>query len=510
MLFNSYIFIFGFLPVSLLIYVAVDRQWGRDGALLWLAIASVVFYGQWSPAHAALLTGSILVNYAFGRAMIANRDKRTINRLTFLVAISTNILLLAYFKYANFIIDNVNDVMGSSFSHLDVFLAVGISYFTFIQIGYLVEVYNRQVTEIKFSHYFLFGSFFPCVTAGPIILQKEMMAQFSDRKRPAFDPSRFAVGLSFFGFGLFKKLILADGIAPFADVVFDGVAGGAVPAAGTAWIGALAYTFQLYFDFSGYSDMALGAAYLFGFKLPINFNSPLKAGSITDFWRRWHMTMTRFFTNYLYSPIGVSLMRWSIRNAHGRQLRFLAGVAFPVIVTFVLAGLWHGAGWTFIVFGLIHGVALAANHAWREARIPPLPYPAGWALTMAVVVTGLVFFRAENVPIALTLLGAMVGIDPVGAADAAVSSGVLTIAVDLETAVAWIAALAGIALLFPNTQEVMRKYWVTPGPAQHEKLRWSRWCAWRPSFAWAAVTALVLVLSLGSITGESQFIYYDF
>ena len=211
----------------------------------------------------------------------------------------------------------MNLLAGSALPHLDILLPVGISFYTFIQIGFLVEVYNRQVGEIRFGHYLLFGSFFPCVTAGPIVLQKDMLPQLASARRATLDSTRIAVALTVFGIGLFKKLILADNIAPFADGVFDGAAAGVPVGAALAWIGALAYTLQLYFDFSAYSDMALGIGYLFGLELPLNFNSPLKACSLIDFWRRWHMSMTRFFTSYLYPPIAMPLTRRALQRSLG-------------------------------------------------------------------------------------------------------------------------------------------------------------------------------------------------
>ncbi len=354
-------FIFGFLPLCFLGFVAVHRLWGWDAALLWLAGASLVFYGQWSVALAGLLLGSILFNYGAARLLLARIDDRRMARRLLLAAIVANLGLLGWFKYTNFLIDNANLVAGTALPYLDIVLPVGISFYTFIQIGFLVEVYNRQVGDVRFGHYLLFGTFFPCVTAGPIILQKDILPQLAEDRVAKLDSTRIAVALTVFGIGLFKKLILADNIAPFADGVFDSAAAGVPVGAALAWIGALTYTLQLYFDFSAYSDMALGIGYLFGIKLPLNFNSPLKACSITDFWRRWHMTMTRFFTHYLYAPIAMPLTRRALQRSYGRTTRFLLATAVPVSATFVLAGLWHGAGWTFVVFGLIHGLALAVN-----------------------------------------------------------------------------------------------------------------------------------------------------
>ncbi len=505
MLFHSYEFIFGFLPVCLIVFLAVHRWLGRESALVWLGAASIFFYGQWSLAHAALLTGSIVANFTLAKLLIASRDKGRLPFLLLLLAIAANLGLLGYFKYTNFFIENINLVAGSSLPFLEILFPVGISFYTFIQIGFLVEVYNKQVNEIRFSHYLLFGSFFPCVTAGPIILQGEMMKQFAELQRAGLS-FRLGSGLTVFGLGLFKKLILADNIAPYADMVFNGVADGSIASLATAWTGALAYTLQLYFDFSGYSDMALGAAYLFGLRLPINFNSPLKAGSITDFWRRWHMTMSRFFTNYVYSPIAIAVMRRALAHDFGPASRFITASAIPITFTFVLAGLWHGAGWTFVVFGLIHGLALAINHGWRQAGLPALPHVAGWLLTMTVVLIGLVFFRAESVPVALTMLGNMIGLG----APAISQVGSAAITIDLETATTWIVGLAIIVLFFPNTQEIMRKYRISSDEEDMQGTPWPKWALWRPSPGWAIACAIVALVAITSISGETTFLYYQF
>jgi alginate O-acetyltransferase complex protein AlgI len=267
----------------------------------------------------------------------------------------------------------------------------------------------------------------------------------------------------------------------------------------------LAYTLQLYFDFSGYSDMALGIGQMFGLKLPLNFNSPLKACSITDFWRRWHMTMTRFFTNYLYSPIAMKMMRRAVRRSYGPKMRFLAVSALPVTATFALAGLWHGAGWTFVVFGLIHGLALATNHGWREARMPAPSPVAGWLLTMGVVLLGLVFFRAASVPVALSVLAGMMGlgVDLAGGG----ASEVAVVVVDAPSALAWILVLGTIVLTCPNSQEIMQRHWFSSDP---EPEAGSKWLAWQPTVAWGLVGAIALAAALDSMSGATAFLYYQF
>ena len=343
-----------------------------------------------------------------------------------------------------------------------------------------------------------------------------MLPQLASARPAGLDSTRIAVALTVFGIGLFKKLILADNIAPFADGVFDGAAAGLPVATALAWLGALAYTLQLYFDFSAYCDMALGVAYLFGLRLPLNFNSPLKACSITDFWRRWHMTMTRFFTSYLYAPLAMPLTRRALQRAYGRTARFLLATALPVVATFVLAGLWHGAGWTFVVFGLLHGLALAVNHAWREARMPALPPLAGWLLTMTVVLVGLVLFRAADMPTAMALLASMAGLgtDALHAATAGVApdptSALASVAADAGSALIWIVVLGTIALTCPNTQELMGRHWFSADPQPEGEHRWPLWLIWRPNLGWSVVGAILLAAALGSISGHGGFLYYQF
>ncbi len=509
MLFHSYEFIFGFLPAVFAGFVIIHRLLGRPQALLWLIGASFFFYGQWSPLHAALLGASIAVNFGFVRALIGLKENKAASKAVLLAGVAANLGALGYFKYTNFLLENVNALAGTGFSNVEVLLPIGISFYTFIQIGYLVETYNRQVSEAKLADYALFASFFPYITAGPIVLQREMIAQFTNQDSKLLDPSRIATALSVFGIGLFKKLALADSIAPFADTVFNGAAGGATVGMDAAWVGALAYTLQLYFDFSGYSDMALGIGLLFGLKLPLNFNSPLKACSIMEFWRRWHMTMTRFFTNYIYTPIAVSMMRRSLTNEYGAARRFLLAVAMPISFTFLLAGIWHGAGWTFVVFGAIHGVSLACNHAWREASMPRLPYSMGWLLTMAVVVTSLVVFRAPDMATATTVLLSMTGLSmlfPVAASAAPV-------AVDLIAGQGWILLLAAIALTCPNAQQIMRNHWYSSDPEPDEDETAApvpAWMRWRLTPGWALASGVVLTIALASLSGETQFVYYQF
>ena len=506
MVFSSFEFLLFFLPIAYMGFLLIHRAGGWRAVYPYLAGISLLFYAHWSLLLVVVLAASVFANFAVGNALIGLRKNRRLATPLLLVAVAANVGALGYFKYTNFLIDTVNMVAGTGISHLDLLLPVGISFYTFIQIGFLLDAYNGTAEPPTFDRYALFASFFPCVTAGPLVLQGEMFAQMKDRNDPAFSSWRVMVGTTIFCMGLFKKVVFADTIAPYANEMFAGVGAGASVDFATAWVGSLCYTLQLYFDFSGYSDMAVGLGYLFGIKLPLNFNSPLKATSISDFWRRWHITMTRFFTNYLFTPIAMRNTRKSIKKGYGPFRRYLIAAAYPVTFTFLIAGIWHGAGWTMVVYGLVHGLALAVNQGWREFRMPDLPPVVGWALTMSVVVSALVIFRAPDLATAGTILASMWGVailtDP-GVAAAAVQ-------LDLRAVASPLILLGAVVLMAPNTQEILRTYWVSSDAKPADEPALSRRILWRASPAWALATAVVFVIAFASINGGSTFLYYQF
>jgi len=382
-------------------------------AALWLAGASLFFYGWWDVRYVVLLLGSITFNYAagylIGRRLTGERSATisTQARQLLIAAIAVNLCLLGYFKYANFFVNNVNALTGSAWTFAQVILPLGISFFTFTQIAFLVDTYQGKVKEFNFVHYALFVTYFPHLIAGPVLHHAEMMPQFARRAVCHVNWDNMAVGLSIFVLGLAKKVLLADSVADFSTPVFAAVQAGGTPMLFEAWVGALAYTLQLYFDFSAYSDMAIGLSLMFNVRLPLNFNSPYKATSIIEFWRCWHMTLSRFLRDYLYIPLGGSRLGTSRRYAN-------------LMITMLLGGLWHGAGWTFVIWGALHGFYLLMNHAWRafKARL-------GWgdggrlaalgagALTFLAVVVGWVFFRADSFSSAVTMLQGMAGVNGV-------------------------------------------------------------------------------------------------
>ncbi len=505
MVFNSFQFLLIFLPACYFGFLLVHHFMGWRGVFPYLAAASLVFYAQFSVTLAVILAGSVVLNYVAGMAIIQVQENRRTAGLITASAVAANLFALGYFKYTNFLIDIANSVAGTGYSHLQIILPVGVSFFTFIQIGFLIEAFNGQVKKVGLGRYALFAAFFPCVTAGPLVLQREMFEQMEKKSGSAFSTAALSAGLTIFSIGLFKKVVLADTIAPYADTAFDGVAAGAAIDAVNAWIGSLSYSLQLYFDFSGYSDMAVGLGLIFGIKLPLNFNSPFKATSISDFWRRWHMTMTRFFTTYVYTPLAMKMTRRAAQAGMSRSQRFMLASAMPITYTFVIAGIWHGAGWTFVVYGLIHGVALAINHAWREFKLPDLGRHAGWLATMSVVVTGLVVFRAPDLQTAGVMLSAMWGVDLL--TGAAASFGQLTHAMIWPAAL--IAALGTLVLNMPNSQEILRNQWVSCDPEPQETAK-SGALRWVPNAAWAGATATVLLAGFATLGNNTSFLYYQF
>lgn len=499
MLFYSIEFLLLFLPLAGLGYYLSYRFFGSEAVLLFLSAASLVFYSFWGWDFLVILLVSISVNFSFYRLLVSSWAGTKDRRATCLLisAIAFNIAWLGYFKYQDFFFENLSILFSKDYESLRVLFPVGISFYTFIQIGFLIDA-RSGMTEgakpVSLSRYFLFGSFFPYVTAGPLVLQNEILPQMANSSmRP--NSNRAILGFSIFSIGLAKKLILADALSAHSGEIFKAAMFREELGAVAAWVGSVAYTLQLYFDFSGYSDMALGLGLMFGLMLPLNFNSPLKAASIIEFWRRWHMTMTRFFTNYIYSPVAISLTRKSVMNGYSPALKLALCVAYPTILTFLLAGIWHGAGWNFVIFGLIHGVALTVNHYWNSLKSRDLPHAVGWLLTVGIFVISLVFFRSANVPDALYLLGEMMSFTPEGKQINA-------------TELALLGCMLAIALFAPNTLEIFRSQKITSDNVQpHVSLVRIKW---KPSIAWALGLAVLVFFSVTLGVNETPFIYYKF
>ncbi|MFC2074210.1 MBOAT family O-acyltransferase [Campylobacterota bacterium] len=385
MLFNSYEFIFFFLPISFFVYFFLNRKRLTTASKAWLVFASLFFYSWWNIAYLPLILVSILFNYTITSTMLEydeNKKNYFSKKALLQFALVFNIGLLIYFKYMDFFISNTNAVIGSEVPLLHLALPLAISFFTLQQIAFVVDSYEGLVEEKNFLDYVIFVTFFPQLIAGPIVHHAEMMPQFSSKWNMVKNYKNIATGLFVFSIGLFKKVVIADTFAIWATAGFDH--------AQTlnmleAWATSLSYTFQLYFDFSGYTDMAIGAALLFNIKLPQNFNSPYKATGIIDFWKRWHMTLTNFITTYIYTPLVKSFDRLTFHKA-----------MLATFITFLIAGLWHGASWMFVIFGALHGLGLVVNHYWKKYKIK-MPVWLAWFITFNFVNITFVFFRALSI-----------------------------------------------------------------------------------------------------------------
>jgi alginate O-acetyltransferase complex protein AlgI len=508
MLFSSYKFIFIFLPILMLAF-ALGRLYSARAAVVVLAIASLYFYAAWKRAYVFLLLGSIVLNFSLG--LLASRSDR--RRAMVFAGVILNLLLLGYFKYATFLADNFNLLAGTNLKFDKIVLPIGISFFTFQQIAYLVDIRRSAPVERNPVNFTLFVTFFPHLIAGPLVHHAEMIPQFKRTELKRFSLLA-ARGAAIAVAGLFKKVVLADSFAQFASPAFEHVDGGGVISGFWAWIATLAYALQIYFDFSGYSDMATGLALMFGIRLPVNFRSPYKACSIIDFWRRWHITLSRFLRDYLYVPLG--------GNRAGNLRRYV-----NVMITMLLGGLWHGANWTFVAWGVVHGGCLVANHLWRGAlskaptlhatlrRAPlPLRVAAAWGMTFSIVLAAWVLFRATTMQGALSMLYAMMGISGSATATMFVPSGSIRFAdlpwtLSTESYAAVAATLVGLGLaitvVLPSTMDVFR-YREYRSPPQAQRCRWQ----WRPSGWWALGVATALSLSIFGMWQHLEFLYFQF
>jgi alginate O-acetyltransferase complex protein AlgI len=492
MLFYAPEFIFIFLPVTLVGFYLLGH-YGVRFAFLWLAAASLIFYSYWSITYLPLICVSIVGNYGAGSWITRLRELDQQRRACLVRngSIAANLALLGYFKYLIFGVQQLNWVIGLGIDVGIIVLPIGISFYTFTQIAFLVDASRGEVKEKSFVSYLLFVTYFPHLIAGPILHHKEMMPQFADKSNLRLRLDNLAMGLTFFGFGLFKKIVLADGVATMVSPVFDAQA---VPLPVDAWCAAVAYTLQIYFDFSGYSDMAVGLSLMFNVRLPINFYSPYQAGSIIEFWRRWHMTLSRFLRDYLYIGLG--------GNRHGAWRLY-----FNLLLTMLLGGLWHGANWTFVAWGGLHGLYLCVNHAWRvvmrslpQALTPPkfVTMTLSTALTFFAVVVAWVFFRAPDFSTATHILGAMANLPENLSWGKAQPNDAL-----------WLGVLLAWVLFVPNTNRVINYQFGSERRSQPPMpaLRW------RLSIGWACVTATALFATavVGVTSHEKlEFLYFQF
>ena len=526
-LFNSYEFIFAFLPITFIGFILFSKL-GAEKAIGWLVCASLFFYGWWNPIYLVLIILSMVFNYTVGKILSSLHQKTSITAKYYLIlGISVNLGLLGYFKYANFFLENYALLTSSEFEFQNIVLPLAISFFTFQQIAFLVDSYKGITKEYRALHYALFVTFFPQLIAGPIVHHKEMLPQFMKDKTFRVNLDNIVIGIAIFSIGLFKKAVIADGVALNATPIFEMAATGQPTDFFQSWGGALSYTLQLYFDFSGYSDMAIGAARLFGIKLPLNFHSPYKSLNITEFWRRWHMTLSRFLRDYVYIALG--------GNRKGNVRRYN-----NLLITMLLGGLWHGAGWTFVIWGALHGLYLVINHFWhfvvKKLRLAFLNDLViwriiSWTITFVAVVIGWVFFRAESMDTAMVILKGMAGLNGISIPNAIYIrlGGLSSVLNDFGITASlgggrvfvntylWIILLFPFVVFWPNTQQIMENFKpsfdnmkdnlltsLSPNNLAMRKFRF------KYSLNWALLTTFISTVGILALSQISEFLYFQF
>ena len=513
MLFNSYGFLLIFLPLALAGFWLTSAWLGRQAGLYFLILASGVFYAAWNPPDVWVIVVSILANYGAGRLMTAQPTQLR-RKWVLGLAVAANLAYLAWFKYAAFLASNMTVLWGRPVAISHIALPLGISFFTFQQITYLVDIHRSRSHGWSFRDYVNCVTFFPHLIAGPIVHYREILPQFNDPRayRPSW--SNMAVGTSLLAMGLIKKILIADNISPLADAVFVLSAHGRVTFL-DAWFGALAFTFQIYFDFSGYSDMAIGLARMFGIVLPMNFNSPYKAANIIDFWRRWHITLSRLLRDYLYVPLG--------GNRKGRLRRYA-----NLMATMLIGGLWHGAAWTFVMWGGLHGFYLMVNHGVRALKKAAgiTASGAGWVwpariVTFLAVVWAWVPFRAPGFDATWNVWKGLLGLN-----------GLVLPPVQFErfghllrplhaisgfTTQPWGPRQAGSILilvlwvwLLPNTADILNRARPVLETEGMLPARLPGWASWRPNLAWSLLLFAGTVVAFALMVRPSQFVYFQF
>ncbi len=518
MLFDSYIFIFAFLPITLGIYFLLTSYNFFKTAINWLIFASLFFYAWWNPKYLVLIILSIMVNYYIGLFIIKYYARKKMRALALYLGLIFNLGLIVFYKYTNFFVENLN-YFGADINVPPIILPLAISFFTFQQIAYLVDVNRGYAKKYRFSDYCLFVTFFPQLIAGPIVQHNQIISQFGNLSNLQFSSKSISVGFTIFLLGLVKKVGLADYVAVYANTVFDSATKGIILSFWESWFGAFAYSVQLYFDFSGYSDMAVGLGLMFGIKLPANFNSPYKAVNIIDFWRRWHITLSTFLRDYLYIPLG--------GNKYGAFKRYI-----NIFITMVIGGLWHGANWTFVVWGGMHGFFIIINHFWRGLTSKYLIL--FWAknkklnilyqmITFLAVVSAWVLFKAENIKVAISILRSMYLFNGLSFPNSLLRNIEILKSLGLETrgmfyngladwynGVLMIGVLILIVLKTPNTLEIMRRFYPSDYQVSTEVKGNIISSVWYPSKKWAFITSLLFLVAIMLISEENEFLYFQF
>ncbi len=485
MLFNSYIFVLFFLPAVILGYFLLNRVRLYRAAMLYLLGMSLWFYGYFNKWYLLIMLGSIALNYLSYLGMRKFADNKSLKKLIAVSAVAINIGALFYFKYYDFFIENLNAVFKTDFVLKNILLPLGISFFTFQQLSFVIDAYKGELPKYSFIDYACFVTYFPQLVAGPIVTHDELVPQFANQEKKRFDWDNFTKGLYAFVLGLSKKVLIADMVGNVANYGFANIEQLDSLASITVM---LAYTVQIYFDFSGYSDMAIGMGRMMNIELPLNFNSPYKACNINDFWDRWHITLTRFFTKYVYIPLG--------GNRKG-----VARTYINIMLVYLVSGIWHGANWTFIFWGICHGAFCVLTRACKKS-ISKIPKAFGWIVTFAFVNIMWIFFRAESMSDAFLLIS-RIFTGGFGGINSELCGSIMS--------AEWNFLAAQIGALASHSYVILAGYIVLPIlGAVFCKNVYERMQALKPSVFNTVLTSLLLVLCIMSFAGVSTFLYFNF
>ena len=530
MLFNSYQFIFLFLPITWLGYYFIFKIWNSGNAIFWLIFCSLFFYSWWNPIYFFLIILSILINF-FVASLINNYEKK----IFLILGILFNISLLAYFKYYNFFVEIVIFTSNLELITKIIILPLGISFYTFQQITFLVDVHNKKINNVNFKDFVIFITFFPQLIAGPIVHHTQVLYQFKNNYFNEKKLSYLSIGFSIFVIGLFKKVVIADNLAFYSSPIFFAANHSMSVSFLEAWSGILCYSLQIYFDFSGYSDMAIGLGYMFGIKLPLNFNSPYKASDIGEFWRRWHITLGIFFKNYVFYPLSLFFTRLSLRKKRNKYINYTLTMFMPSLLTYTLIGVWHGSGINFLLFGTMHAFFIIINNIWKRSQgIKIKNFYKKYSLTSYLLSCflvflsfsiSLVFFRAPTYESAVIIYKAMLSINNTIIPESwflilhsligqnlmdfvGINHGLLPFFFGINQ-ILIILLLYLFCLLAPNTKSLFHDYFPSITKSDEDRLKIFK-VHWKPNIYWSIVICFLFTYTVMNLSNISEFIYFQF
>lgn len=530
MLFNSYQFILLFLPITWLGYYLINKFSKNKLAIFWLIVCSLFFYSWWTPIYLILILFSLISNYFFAILI------RSFQKKIFLIfGILLNLFLLGYFKYYNFFVDIISFTSNLELISKNIILPLGISFYTFQQITFLVDLYNKKIDNLNFKDFVIFIIFFPQLIAGPIVHHSQVIYQFRNINFIEKKTQYLLIGFSIFVIGLFKKVIIADNLSFYSSPVFFAAEQSMSISFLEAWSGVLCYSLQIYFDFSGYSDMAIGLGYMFGIKLPLNFDSPFKSRNIAEFWRRWHITLGIFFRDYVYYPLSLFFTRFSLKKKRDFVTNFTLTIIIPSLITYLLIGIWHGSGVNFLFFGAIHAFYIIVNILWKRLQgnfIKNLykkyslsSYFLSCFIVFLAYAISIVFFRATNYDSAIIIYNAMFDINNIVVPDSwfillqsIFGPNFINNSVIKYDTLPFFFGFNQLLIIFflylfcilaPNTKSLFHEYFPSLEGDNEKKFEFFK-VSWKPNIFWSILICILFTFAVMNLSNISEFIYFQF